>query len=147
MNNARMRFRVHTVTVVLMALSFAVSGCEEKKKTTVSPAETEPAEAAKPKIPEGQPCTKNEECAELLGCGPDKTCQTFKTIECLGRETACKKEGRCRGSDKGCIAGSNDDCKRAEACKEYGRCTAKDGKCTVGSDADCANLCKNLSKR
>jgi hypothetical protein len=140
-----MRFRENLFTLVLATTALVATGCEEEKKPTVNAVEAE-LEPAKPKVQQGQACTKNEECAERLGCGPDKTCQPFKTIECLGRDQACKKEGRCQGSDKGCIAGSNEDCKRSEACKQHGQCTANDGKCTVGSDADCADLCKEQGR-
>lgn len=134
-----------TLMVLLSATSMMSAGCEEEKPT-VNAAESEPEQPAKPKIQEGGACTANEECAERLGCAPDKKCRPFKTIECMGRVQACKKEGRCKGSDKGCVAGSNEDCKVAEVCKEEGRCTAKEGKCTVGSDADCATLCKEQGR-
>jgi hypothetical protein len=140
-----MRFKSCTLIVLFTIAPWVASGCDEKKPT-VNAAESEPTEPVKPKIQEGGDCTKNEECAERLGCAPDKKCRPFKTIECMSRDQACKKEGRCQGSDKGCIAGSNDDCKNAEVCKEQGRCTAKDGKCTVGSDADCAALCKEQGR-
>ncbi|MEM6732300.1 MAG: hypothetical protein AAF658_12145 [Myxococcota bacterium] len=46
------------------------------------------------------------------------------------RETTdCKRFGTCRGSDIGCVAYSNADCRRAEVCTADGRCIAAGGEC------------------
>ena len=47
---------------------------------------------------------------------------------------------RCMGSDKGCVAGSDDDCKQAKLCASAGKCTMKEGRC-LATGEDCKTLC------
>jgi hypothetical protein len=123
----------------LVLFATALTGCEEKKQTPPPVAE---APAPRPRLPLGSTCASNQDCGDGLGCAEDKTCQSFKTIECRAREDACKGEGRCTGSDQqGCVAGSNADCQKAKVCQDDGRCTAQEGKCAATSPEDCKNLC------
>ena len=127
--------------------AFAVSGCEDDKnaKAAISAVETEPLDK-KPRAKEGEACTKNEDCDDRLGCAPDKTCQSYKTIECRSRDQACKREGRCKGSDQGCVAGSDEDCKRSEQCEDSGYCSAQQGKCVAAKAADCSAVCSKQGR-
>lgn len=125
----------------LAGLLFALTGCEEKKQVpNVAAVEGETLEK-RPRAKLGENCQVNEDCDDMLGCASDKTCQTYKTIECRNRDQTCKREGRCQGSDKGCIAGSDQDCQQSELCEDSGYCSAKDGKCVALKDADCKAVC------
>jgi hypothetical protein len=130
-----------TLWVFGAVLLTASAACEEKAK----PATAEPAPApppAKPKAPLGSSCQSNDDCGEGLGCAEDKTCQSYKTIECRGRDAACKREGRCSGSERGCTAASNADCQQAEVCAQEGRCTAQEGRCVAATTEDCKKVCE-----
>jgi hypothetical protein len=125
---------------VAALVALAAIGCEETKPPEAA-ADPEPP-PQKPKTALGGKCASNEDCDDGLGCAKDSTCQTYKTIECRGREDACEREGRCSGSDRGCVATTAADCKQSKLCKNDGRCTPKDGSCVVASAEDCAALCK-----
>jgi hypothetical protein len=136
-----MRWIYGAVGCALVTLSF---GCESKPSPTAASAasEPEPAPERKPGAAAGANCSANQDCGQGLGCAEDKTCQPFKTIECRGREDACKREGRCTGSDKGgCVASSDAECKKATVCEADGRCTAKDGKCVATGPESCKTFC------
>jgi hypothetical protein len=115
-------------------------GCEQKAQPTGQTATS--TAPAKPKLPLGGKCAENSDCDTGLGCAKDGTCQTFKTIECRGRDQACAFEGRCSGSDKGCVAATRDDCKKSKVCENDGRCTPDEGKCVAKTSEDCQKLCK-----
>lgn len=131
---------------VVPVISFlAWVGCDKKESAPEALASTQVA-PEKPKAGLNQSCSSNEDCADRLGCGQDKRCLPYKTIECQKRPDACDKEGRCTGSDTGCVAGSDAECSKSEVCKENGQCKAKDGKCVAASDADCKALCTELGR-
>ena len=138
-----MRWASHHRSLSLFVLLSAALACESKSKTAAPPqASVEAPKPAKQGAPLGGTCSANEECAAGLGCADDKSCQSFKTIDCRGRELTCKAEGRCTGSDKGCIAASSAECQKARVCQEEGRCNAQDGKCVATSAADCKGFCQ-----
>ena len=143
----KQRQRERTCLFAAAVLLATLTGCEDKKpqQATISAVESETLEK-KPRAKEGAACQSNEECDDMLGCAPDKTCQTYKTIECRARDQACKREGRCHGSDKGCIAGSDADCQRSELCADSGYCSAKDGKCVAAKDSDCRAVCASQGR-
>lgn len=126
-----------------MTLVVTAAGCDSKAKDRAQAAVTAaPAPAPKPSVPLGGACSSNQDCGSGLGCAEDKTCQKFGTIDCRGREQACKGEGRCTGSDKGgCIAASDAECKAAKVCQDEGRCRVQDGKCAATSKDDCKEFC------
>lgn len=123
-------------------LGIVSAGCDDGKKAqaSISAVETEPLDK-KPRAKEGEACSTNEDCDDRLGCAPDKTCQSYKTIECRSRDQTCKREGRCKGTDQGCIAGSDEDCKKSERCEESGYCSAEQGKCVAAKESDCSSVC------
>jgi hypothetical protein len=143
----RQRRRGHTSLIAAAIVMASIMGCEDKKprQATIAAVESETLEK-RPRAKEGEACQSNEECGDMLGCAPDKTCQTYKTIECRARDQACKREGRCKGSDSGCVAGSDEDCQRSELCADSGYCSAKDGKCVATKDADCKAVCASQGR-
>ena len=90
---------------------------------------------------EGDACFKNSECGEGLACIGEglRRCE-----KCDGSDP-CLGDGTCTAKEGACIAGSDEDCKKAAICTERGGCTAKNNKCEVGSDADCkqSTACKD----
>ena len=133
--------RVWCLAIAVLA---AGAACNDKDKKAAAAAATPPPAPPppKPKAPAGASCASNEDCGDGMGCSPDKTCQSYKTIECRSRDSSCKHEGRCTGSDRGCIASTNAECAAAEVCGQDGRCTAQDGKCAAVSAEDCKSLCQ-----
>ena len=129
--------KVEWLGVSLMAV-LSIAACEEE---TQKP-DTQKVEPTKPKAAQGQACQKNQDCDDGLGCSKQSKCETYKTIECRGREQTCKGEGRCTGSDGRCVAGSDEECRESKLCETDGRCTAKDGKCVAASAKDCATICE-----
>ena len=135
------RFAIVFLGVVALPLLSTAAACDTKSKSATPVASVEAPPPPKPGAPLGASCSANEDCAKGTGCADDKTCQSFKTIECRGRELTCKAEGRCTGSDKGgCVAASSAECKKARVCEEEGRCNAQDGKC-VATASDCKSFC------
>ena len=118
------------------------AGCDNKK----GEGDTSASAEAKPKVPLGGTCQANPDCVSGHGCADDKTCQTYKTIECRGRGDTCKREGLCTGDGKRCVAASDADCKAAKICEKEARCTAKNGSCVIGSAEDCKPLCARLGR-
>lgn len=139
-----MVMRISKFSRVSLGLVLCLLACEEEQKA--QPAPVASAVPEKPRTPQGGPCETNSDCADRLGCAQDKTCQTYKTIECRGRGNACTREGRCTGQDNRCVAGSNADCKSSEFCEKDGRCTAQEGSCVVASAADCSTVCKKFGR-
>lgn len=127
-----------------VGLILGLVACEEEKKP--QPGVTESATPQKPRAQKGEACKENGDCADLLGCAKDKTCQTYKTIECRGRDNACQIEGRCTGDGNRCIAGSEDDCKKSRFCEQDGRCSIQEGRCVAASAADCETVCKKFGR-
>ncbi|MBW2453293.1 MAG: hypothetical protein JRI68_02230 [Deltaproteobacteria bacterium] len=126
----------------LAAMLVVFSGCDDKKGA----GDTASSAAAKPKAPLDGKCQKNEDCVSGHGCADNKTCQTYKTIECRGRGDACKREGMCTGDGKRCVAGTDADCKASKICDKEARCTAKNGLCIIGGAEDCKPLCAKFGR-
>ena len=123
-------------------LALGLIACEQKKSDPVVQAAT----PEKPRVEKGGKCETNEDCADRLGCAKDKTCQTYKTIECQSHDNACKVEGRCTGEENKCVAGSAEECKASEFCKRDGRCTVKEGRCVAATAADCNDVCQKFGR-
>ena len=126
---------------VLLAVSaIALTACKKENKSAAQAALS--AEPEQGTAAEGEACGKSSDCTAGLSCAKDETCQTPKTIECRGRQTACQVEGRCKGKAGRCVADSADMCKAAQICRNDGRCTPQDGKCQAVSREDCAEVCQ-----
>jgi hypothetical protein len=130
--------------ICLASLSFLLvsTGCDNKKAS----GDTSGSAEAKPKVALGGACKANQDCVSGHGCADDKTCQTYKTIECRGRGDTCKREGLCTGEGKRCMAADDADCKGSKVCAQEARCTAKIGSCVIGSAEDCKALCTQFGR-
>ncbi|MBN2192498.1 MAG: hypothetical protein JW751_06745 [Polyangiaceae bacterium] len=125
-----------------LVLALGLLACGKEKPAPV-------AEAAPPEkqgAARGGACETNSDCADRLGCAKDKTCQSYKTIECQASENSCRIEGRCTGEGNRCIAGSAEECKASEFCTRDGRCTVKEGRCVAASASDCETVCKRFGR-
>jgi hypothetical protein len=140
LDNARTMAGIKQLGILLAISAIALSACSKKEKAAArEAASVEPTQGT---ATEGEVCIKSSDCVQGLSCAKDETCQTPKTIECMGRQLACQVEGRCKGKDGRCVADSEETCKQAEICRNDGRCTPKDGKCQAVSKEDCAEVCK-----
>lgn len=84
-------------------------------------------------------CPQAEPCTKQGLCSDGESrglCIAGSDEDCAKAET-CTDDGRCKAEGGACVAADDKHCKASTNCRKIGNCTAKKGSCVAGSDDDC----------